>query len=257
MTSDRLRSAIRMETAARSNGWVGATLVPSSYEPNYRYPLIVGLHGRGGDELQAAKWLQRVSDRNYLGFCPRGTVQLPRRGQYAWGQPTNAPQANAPDWKSLNSGEKFRQLIQANVADPMAATEFAILDQIQNMQDEMSIHPDRIFLFGVGEGASMAYRLALGFPDRFAGVISIQGWIPQDLRYLSRFHESRKLKFLMLHGAWDESLPVEQTCRQVSEMKDAGLNVAFQTYPTDSQPVGPMFDAVNTWLMKQIESSIG
>jgi len=40
-------------------------------------------------------------------------------------------------------------------------------------------------------------------------------------------------------------------------MKDAGLNVAFQTYPTDGLPVDPMFEAVNTWLMRQIHSSIG
>jgi len=257
MTSDRLRSAIRMETAARSNGWVGATLVPTSYEPNYKYPLVVGLHGRGGDEMQAARWLQRVSDRNFLGFCPRGLVPLQRRGQYGWGSPASDQKTTGPSWKTLSSAEKFRQLIQTEISDPVAAGEFAILDQIQRMQDELSVHPDRVFLFGVGEGASMAYRLALSFPDRFAGVISIQGWIPNDLRYLSRYHESRKLKFLVLHGAWDDSLPLEQTRRQVAEMKDAGLNVAFQTYPTDGLPVDPMFEAVNTWLMRQIHSSIG
>lgn len=257
MTSDRLLSAIRMDSPARSNGWVGATLVPTSYEPNYKYPLIVGLHGRGGDELQAAKWVQRISDRNYLGFCPRGLVQLPRRGQFAWGNPAEQSPTAASDWKSLSTAEKFNQLVQSEISDPIAAGEFAVLDQIRRMQDELSVHPDRVFLFGVGEGASMAYRLALSFPDRFAGVISIQGWLPTDLRYLSRYHESRRLKFLVLHGAWDESLPIEETKRQVNEMKGAGLNVAFQTYPSDGKPVGPMFDTVNTWLMRQIHSSIG
>ena len=257
MTSDRLRSAITMDSPARTEGWVGATLVPTSYEPNYKYPLIVGLHGRGGDEIQAAKWLQRISDRNFLGFCPRGLVKLARRGQFAWGNPAEKVQSAAADWKTLITGEKFHHLVQTEISDPIAAGEFAVLDQIRRMQGELSVHPDRVFLFGVGEGASMAYRLALSFPDRFAGVISIQGWLPTDLRYLSRYHESRRLKFLVLHGAWDESLPIEGAKRQVGEMKDAGLNVAFQTYPTDGKPVGPMFEAVNTWLMRQIQSSIG
>jgi phospholipase/carboxylesterase len=257
MTSDRLRSAIRMETAARSNGWVGATLVPSGYEPNYKYPLVVGLHGRGGNELQAARWLQNISDRNFIGFCPRGLVNLPDHNQYGWSDSDITGNAGFDSWKSLSTADKFRCLINTEISDPVAAGEFAILDQIRKMQQELSVHANRVFLMGVGEGAAMAYRLALSFPDRFAGVISIHGWLPKDIPYLSRFHESRRLKFLALHGAWDDNLPLESTRKQIREMKNAGLDVAFQTYPTDSKPVAPMFEAVNSWLMGNIRTSIG
>lgn len=256
MTSDRLRSAIRMETAARSNGWAGATLVPSSYEPNYQYPLVVGLHGRGGNEMQAARWLQSVSDRNFIGFCPRGLVSLAQQGKFGWSVESESAETKPTLFSSLSTGEKFRSLVESEITDPIAAGEFAILDQIRQMQDELSVHPDRVYLMGVGEGASMAYRLALSFPDRFAGVISINGQLPRSLRYLSRFHESRRLKFLVLHGAWDEQLPLESVTHQVREMKNAGLAVSFQSYPTDAKPVKPMFEAVNHWLMRQISSTI-
>lgn len=257
MTSDRLRSAIRMEPAARSNGWVGATIVPSGYEPNYQYPLVVGLHGRGGNEIQAAGWLQKVSDRNFVGFCPRGLVNLPNHNQFGWFQPESQGIESNESWKSLSNAEKFRYLIRSEISDPIAAGEFAILDQIRKMQQELSVHAKRVYLMGVGEGAAMAYRLALSFPDRFAGVISIHGWLPKDIPYLSRFHESRRLKFLVLHGVWDEVLPLESTRKTIREMKNAGLDVAFQTYPTDASPVKPMFDAVNSWLMGNIRSTIG
>jgi phospholipase/carboxylesterase len=256
MTSDRLRSAIRMETAAWSKGWIGATLVPGAYEPNYQYPLVVGLHGRGGNEMQAARWLQSVSDRNFVGFCPRGLVSLPQKGKYGWSVASESAESQPSLFHSMSTGEIFRSLVESEITDPIAAGEFAILDQIRQMQDELSVHPDRVFLMGVGEGASMAYRLALSFPDRFAGVISINGQLPRSLRYLSRFHESRRLKFLVLHGAWDEQLPLETVSQQVKEMKNAGLSVAFQSYPTDEKPVKPMFEAVNHWLMRQISSTI-
>jgi phospholipase/carboxylesterase len=103
----------------------------------------------------------------------------------------------------------------------------------------------------------MAYRLALSFPDRFAGVIAIQGWLPNDVSYLTRCQESRRLKFLALHGEWDDSLPLCETRRQIEHLRNAGLDVAFQTYPSEGLPVGPMFDDINTWLMSQFRSTVG
>lgn len=257
MTSDRLRCAVRMETTARSRGSVGATLVPTAYEPNYEYPLLVGFHGRGGNEMQAIRWLERISDRNYVGYCPRGHVPLERTGRFGWSDQSRERCGGMAASRASSVGDRFRMMVSSEIDDPTIAGEFAVLDQIRVLGEEIAIHPNRIFLFGVGEGASMAYRMALSYPDRFAGVIAIQGWLPNDISYLTRFHESRKLKFLALHGAWDESLPLTETRRQIDRLRDAGLDVAFQTYPCEGQPVPPMFDDINTWLMGQFGSTVG
>lgn len=256
MISDRLRCAVRMDASARSRGNVVATLVPTAYEPNYEYPLLVGFHGRGGNEMQAVRWLERISDRNYVGICPRGHVALDRPGRYGWshepGEKSTRKSAGNP-----SVAELFRMMVASDIDDPTIAGEFAVLDQIRILSEEIAVNARRIFLFGVGEGASMAYRLALSYPDRFAGVIAIQGWLPSDISYLTRFHESRRLKFLALHGAWDETMPLNETRRQIDRMHDAGLDVVFQTYPCESQPVPPMFDDINTWLMSQFRSTVG
>lgn len=256
MTSDRLRCAVRMDATARSRGNVAATLVPTAYEPNYEYPLLVGFHGRGGNEMQAIRWLERISDRNYVGFCPRGHVALDRPGRFGWSDESREG-GIAKASRTLSVSERFRMMVSSEIDDPTVAGEFAVLDQIRVLSEEIAIHPNRIFLFGVGEGASMAYRLALSYPDRFAGVIAIQGWLPNDISYLTRFHESRRLKFLALHGAWDESMPLSDTRRQIDRLRDAGLDVAFQTYPSEGYPVPPMFDDINTWLMSQFRSTVG
>ena len=44
--------------------------------------------------------------------------------------------------------------------------------------DRFTFTPRRIFLVGVGEGAAVAYRLRLSYPERFAGVVAINGWLP-------------------------------------------------------------------------------
>ena len=65
----------------------------------------------------------------------------------------------------------------------------------------LHVHSERIFLVGCGEGAAVAYWLGLTFPERFAGVVAINGWLPVGLRPLGRLKACRDLPILVVHGA--------------------------------------------------------
>src|SRR5437660_2333306 len=64
------------------------TFLPTGYEPNYPYPLLVFFHGHGGNEKQVLRLAPRLSRRNYICISLRGTRRLgPRRDGtpgYAW-----------------------------------------------------------------------------------------------------------------------------------------------------------------------------
>ncbi len=63
--------------------------IPQRYEPNYPYPLLVLLHGRGGDEHQLVRSIPSMSWRNYVGLGLRGPESIIRRGQpagFGWGR---------------------------------------------------------------------------------------------------------------------------------------------------------------------------
>src|SRR5437588_8143098 len=65
------------------------TFLPTGYEPNYAYPLVVFFHGHGGNEEQILRLAPRLSRRNYICLGLRGTQRLGQRvdGEpgYAWG----------------------------------------------------------------------------------------------------------------------------------------------------------------------------
>src|SRR5262245_62281498 len=65
------------------------TFLPTGYEPNYAYPLLVFFHGHGGSEEQILRLAPRLSRRNYICIGLRGPESLgPRadgRTGYAWG----------------------------------------------------------------------------------------------------------------------------------------------------------------------------
>src|SRR5439155_9722423 len=48
------------------------TFLPTGYEPNYPYPLLVFLHGHGSSEEQILNLAPHVSRRNYISIGLRG-----------------------------------------------------------------------------------------------------------------------------------------------------------------------------------------
>src|SRR5262245_7060632 len=65
------------------------TYLPTGYEPNYPYPLVVFFHPRGGNECQVLGLAPQLSDRNYVCIGLRGpeTVACRQDGGvgYSWG----------------------------------------------------------------------------------------------------------------------------------------------------------------------------
>ena len=65
------------------------TFLPTGYEPNYAYPLLVFFHGHGSNEEQILRLAPRLSRRNYISIGLRGPQQLGERTDgeqgYTWG----------------------------------------------------------------------------------------------------------------------------------------------------------------------------
>ena len=63
-----------------------AIFAPLHYERGYAYPLIVWLHGQGGNERQLQRIMPLVSMRNYVAVAPRGNrlPEPPDTEAYGW-----------------------------------------------------------------------------------------------------------------------------------------------------------------------------
>ncbi len=64
--------------------------------------------------------------------------------------------------------------------------EEAVFSAILQTRQLLHVHSERIYLMGCGEGAAVAYWLGLTYPERFAGIVAINGWLPVGLRPLGR-----------------------------------------------------------------------
>lgn len=240
---------------------VDATFVPHRYEPNYAYPLLVLLHGRGGDEQQLVRSMPTMSWRNYVGLGLRGPEPLRRDGEavpgYDWGDAFRHPcRRPGPSWSEPDPSTVVAEVLRRGAVDAIDAIEDAAFDAVRRTRRALHIHSERIFLVGVGEGAAVAYRLGLTHPERFAGVVAINGWLPRGFRTLSRWRSARRLRVLALHGLWNARAPIDQARRDADLLWSAGLPVTLQTYPTAEKVIAPMLSAADSWLIEQCTAAI-
>ena len=252
MSSDRLNAPFH-ETTTGTGSLEEARFVPQRYEPNYPYPLLVLLHSRGGDEQQMVRSMPALSWRNYVGLSLRGPEPAIKRGRadgFSWGAEFARPDRRLPrPFASLSEADIVRQRLNEGTPDAIDSLEDGLFSSIRQTRRALHVHSERIFLVGCGEGAAVAYRIALSYPERFAGVVAINGWLPGGFRPLARLKSCRDLRILVVHGEWNARVPVQSARRDVRVLRAGGLRVAFQSYPCAHRLTSPMLSDVDTWLI--------
>jgi phospholipase/carboxylesterase len=201
------------------------TFLPVGYEPRYAYPLLVFFHGHGGNEEQILKLAPRLSRRNYVSIGLRGPVCVGQRGStgalgYSWG------------------GSSQLSLI-----------EDYFLQAVKQMRRYYHIHSERVYLAGFAEGATLAYRLGLRFPDRLAGVVSLNGHLPRHEKPLLRLPEARSLQVFIGHGIANSIVPLTMAKQDHRLLYAAGLPLEMHTYPTNHRLHPDMLRDINRWIM--------
>ena len=198
---------------------------PERYEPRYDYPLIVWLHSCHSSEVELENVMYALSMQNYVGCAPRGPIPSDRGlGRFGWGKSANAA----------------------------AVAEEVVFASIESAAEQFSINPKRVFLAGFGSGASMAWRLALRYPEQFAGVVAICGAFPNEERSLTHLHRARNLPVLWMYGQHSQACSISEVCDTLPLLHSASLSVDIRQYPCGDELLTNMLSDTNVWLMEQV-----
>lgn len=205
-----------------------ALFAPLHYEAHYGYPLIVWLHGPGDDEGQLTRIMPAVSLRNYVAVAPRG-FPIPPGGRvdsarYGWQQTPEEIQGAAQ----------------------------RIAESIEAAGQRLNIAPGRIFLAGFDAGGTMAFRVAMNRPYRFAGVLSLGGAFPTGHTPLRCLAEARRLQVFLAAGRDSLRYPAAAVCDDLRLLHAAGMSVTLRQYPCGHELSPQMLRDVDRWIIEQI-----
>ncbi len=185
--------------------------VPASYDGSKALPLIIALHGMGGDEnsyfdgYNNGAFKTEAESRGYIVACPKGRNPA-----------------------SMYSG----------------TAENDVMDVLAEMQRAYKIDSERVYLTGHSMGGFGTWSVAINHPDVFAALAPIAGGgNPTDIPKIAH------IPALVVHGDDDKTVPVMRSRTMVAAEKQAGAEVKYIEVPKGSHIsiVVPTFKDVFEW----------
>lgn len=181
------------------------------------YPLVVWLHGRGGDVMTPEEpWQANVfsSDENYrkrpcLIIAPQNPDQLGWNGAKADG----------------------------------------VVGMVEELLKNLPIDPDRVYLAGYSMGGYGTFHILAQEPKLFAAGVPIAGG--GNPGSAANF---KKVPVWVFHGAKDPTVPVSQSQGMVEALKKERAEVKYTEYPEgDHGVVGKVLETkeLHEWLFEQ------
>lgn len=170
--------------------------LPSTYDASRRWPLVVALHGMGGDENSFFNAydngaLKRLAEsRGYIVVCPKGR------------QPT-----------SMYFGPAEKD----------------VLDVISEMKREFAIDDDRVYLFGHSMGGYGSWSVSVNNPDLFAAIGPIAGGGTPLVT--GRLKAIAHIPWFVVHGDADPTVPVDESRKMVKLGQDLGIKIKYIEVP--------------------------
>ncbi len=129
--------------------------VPSTYSRDRYYPMIIVLHGGGGNaefSEKMTRFLPWAVAKEFILVHPNGSGRL-RNSLLTW-----------------NAGNCCAYAYKERVDDVGFIS--ALIDHISK---EVNIDPRRVYVAGLSNGAKMAYRLACQLSDKIAAIAPVAG----------------------------------------------------------------------------------
>lgn len=156
---------------------------PASYDGSKAVPLLIALHGGGGnaDHMRKISGVDALSDREgFIAVYPDGTGQS-KNMMLTW-----------------NAGRCCAYAMDKKVDDVGF-----IRDLIAEMKKKYKIDGSGIFVTGFSNGGMLAYRLACEMPDVLAAVAPVSGSLETECE------PSAPVSMVIFHGTDDNNVPFE------------------------------------------------
>jgi phospholipase/carboxylesterase len=184
--------------------------VPSGDGP---HPTIVMLHGWGASAHDLFGIAPLLHGGQALVLCPQGPVS------FDTGQGTTGH-----GWFDLSNG------LSVDLADIERASE-QVSAFITTACERYPIDPRRLVLGGFSQGGCVAYQLALGEPERFAGLIALSSWLPAELAESIEPNSAHaQLTTFAIHGLDDPLISVDKGRESRDALLKLGIPTVYHEY---------------------------
>jgi len=205
--------------------------VPEGDRPK---PLVIALHGYGGDKSSMMKLMRRINERDYAIACLQGphqhlvmpTKDSPKLG-YGFGWLSN--------FKPEESVELHHHLVRGI---------------IEALGESGAADTSRVFLLGFSQAAGVNFRFAFTHGNLVRGVIAICGGIPGDWETEGKY-QSGVVDVLYIAAERDEYYTPDRMRQNAEALRRRARSVELRFFDATHEVPRESYPAIDEWLGRQ------
>jgi phospholipase/carboxylesterase len=211
-------------------------LIHAAFEPHGGgpHPAILAMHGWGSNALDLLGLAPYIAGGRFLTIAPQGpvAVDIGAINGYGWYQlRIGAP----PDLEAMaNASDRLIRFIDAALA-------------------RYPINNRKLVAMGFSQGGVMAYNLAIRHPERFAAVVALSTWFPEELASCAGNREAlAQLPTLVQHGRADEMIEVSKARSSIEHLRTFKMPLTYREYDCAHEITVDAIRDISTFLSEKV-----
>jgi predicted esterase len=201
-------------------------------------PLIIALHGYGGDKSSMMRLMRRIfrdREADYVIACPQGPHQ----------------HLVMPSEESPNLGYGFGWLSNFKPEESVEAHHQLIREIIETLTSAGVADASRVFLVGFSQASGANFRFAFTRGDLVRGVVAICGGIPGDWETEGKY-QSGVVDVLYIAAERDEYYTPDRMRRNAEALRRRARSVDLRFFDAKHEVPRESYVVIEEWLLKQI-----
>ena len=209
--------------------------LPDQFDPSRKYPLLIGLHGNGGNSEQLLAAMNNVLKKEPL-------ILAAPQGAYA-----NFPLLFGPHF-SWEIQTRDRELWK--LGDPLAVENVG--HAIRVLKEKYPV--SEVYVLGFSQGAAYAFLSGFLLPGQVTGIVSIGGLFPETDTDFSILKEAdiasgKKIRVFIAQGSHDPAIPVGLGARTTVKLKKYGFDVVYREYEGGHEISPDVLREIYSWMV--------
>ncbi len=204
-------------------------ILPENYDANEAYPLVIGLHGRGGDGARFTTLRRSMDGAGLIFAAPQGPypIGMVRGAGYGWA-------AEVPE----RLGGVRQQSYEASAR---YVTELAAALRARYEVGD-------VYLLGFSQGGFLAFWTAVRNAGAFRGVACFGGYYLPAHFTAEELNEANGLRVFIAHGKAEKGIPYAEAEAAYELLSAHGYDVTFRGFEGGHEMPPEIVEEFGKWM---------
>jgi phospholipase/carboxylesterase len=211
-------------------------LVHAAFEPagDGPHPTIVAMHGWGSNALDLIGLAPYIAGGRCLTVCPQGPVEV------------EIGAVNGYGWYQLRIGAPPGM-------EAMGCAAYRLMRFVDAALERYPVDRRKLIVMGFSQGGVMAYNLAIRHPERFAALVALSTWFPEELaEYAVNRDALAQLPTLVQHGRADDMIEVAKARQSIERLRAFKMPLTYREYDGAHEVTADAIRDLSAFLMEKV-----